>query len=113
MRLGLAGSFNMVCETNRRVKNDSRLWGDDLLKEFVYGEVRDDSITRQAQEVKTNCLKMFLFHCNTETREHIIYAQHQHPDKGKNNICRNHRPLVFLPIKPLKGDHAPDSNTLV
>ena len=33
-----------------------RFWADDVLKEFDYGEdVRDGSITRQAQEVKSNC----------------------------------------------------------
>lgn len=31
--------------------------GDDVLKEFGYGEVRDGSITRRAQEVKSNFLK--------------------------------------------------------
>lgn len=31
--------------------------GDDVLNEFGYGEVRDGSITRRAQEVKTNFLK--------------------------------------------------------
>lgn len=64
----------MVCEANRRVKGDSRLWGDDVLNEFDYGEVRDGSITRQAQEIKSNCLKMFLFNYSRETREHIIYS---------------------------------------
>lgn len=31
-----------------------RFGGDDILKEFDYGEMRDGSITRQAQEVKSN-----------------------------------------------------------
>lgn len=98
MKLDLAsfnGRLDTVCKANRRVKDDSRLWGDDVLREFDYTEVRNGSITRQAQKVKSNCLKMFLFHYNTETREHIIYAQHQQPDKREKNISRDYRPSGF------------------
>lgn len=59
LKLELAGfndSLDMMCERNRRVKMTPTFWGDDVLKEFDHGEdMRVGSITRQAQEVKSNC----------------------------------------------------------
>lgn len=88
-----------------------RFGGDGVLKEFDYGEeVRDGSITRQAQEVKSNCFKMFLFNDHIETREHVIYAQHRHPDQGKECLQEPIGPLGPLPVVTSKGDHAPEFN---
>lgn len=51
---------------------------------------------------------MFLFNYNRETREHIIYAQHQ---QEKRTFLGTVGLLGPLPIITPKGDHAPDSNT--
>lgn len=88
-------------------------WGDDVLKEFDYGEeVRDGSITGQALKIKSNCLKMFVFPDHIEKRQHVIYAQHQHPDQGKERLQEPVDPLGPQPITPPKGDHAPESNSV-
>lgn len=112
LRLDLAGRFDMVCEANRGVKDDSRLWGDDVLKEFDYGEVRDGSITRQAQEVKSNCLKCF-YSIAIQKEENTLYMHSTSIQiKEKRTFVGTIGLLGPLPIIAPKGDHAPDSNTL-
>lgn len=80
-------------------RTTARFWGDDVLKEFDYGEeVRDGSITRQALKIKSNCLKMFVF-LITQKKESMSSMHSSSIQIKEKNVSRN--PQILWVPSPL------------